>query len=638
MVNIHLPDGSTRSFLEDSVNGFLVANSISKSLAKKALAMKVNGILKDLTHELEHEDQVSIITTDSEEGLDIIRHDAAHVLAQAVKELYPKIQVTIGPTIKDGFYYDFATENPFSLEDLEKIEKKMKEIIGRNEKFARKTVSREEAIKYFDSIGENYKVQIIRDLPGEEEISIYSQGEDFTDLCRGPHGPSTTYIKAFKLMKVAGAYWRGDSKNQMLQRIYGTAWANEEQLTDYLNKIAEAERRDHRVLVKDMDLCHFQEEAPGAVFWHPKGWTLFQTLVTYMKEKQKELGYQEISTPEVLDRCLWEASGHWEKFGPNMFTVQAPNEDKAYAIRPMNCPGGVQVFKHGLVSYRDLPMKLSEFGRVHRYEPSGSLHGLMRVRTFIQDDAHIFCQEDQILSESQAVCESMIQIYKDFGFDEVMIKFADRPEKRVGSDEIWDKAETALLQALESMGLKYSKNPGEGAFYGPKLEFTLRDAIGRDWQMGTLQVDLNMPERLGATYIGSDGSRHHPVMLHRAVFGSLERFTGMLLEHYAGHLPLWLAPIQLVILTVSDIVKDYALTIEEKARHLKIKVILDDSNETLNYKLRKHILAKAPLIAVIGKKEVETGTLSLRKRGSDKQEVINWEEALNKIKDETSRV
>ncbi len=631
MISILLPNGNIKEFKEANVDGIFLAASISKSLAKIAIAMKVNGKLRDLNYLLKNQDSVTIITSESEEGIEILRHDAAHVLAQAVKELYDNVQVTIGPVIKDGFYYDFFTANPFSQDDLLKIEEKMREIIAKNEPFKRKILSKSEAISYFESIGEHYKVEIIQELPENQEISIYEQGNIFCDLCRGPHSPSTKYIKAFKLMKVAGAYWRGDSKNQMLQRIYGTAWSSEEQLQQYLKQIEEAGKRDHRLLVKDMNLCHFQEEAPGAVFWHTKGWTLFQILMDYMRKQQKKWGYEEIATPEVLDRSLWEDSGHWEKFGPNMFTVRAPNEEKIYAIRPMNCPGGIQVFNSGLVSYRDLPMRLSEFGRVHRYEPSGSLHGLMRVRTFIQDDAHIFCTEEQILTESLRVCESMMTIYKDFGFDDIKIKFSNRPEKRVGSDETWDKAEKSLLDALKEMKIDYTVNEGEGAFYGPKLEFTLRDAIGRDWQIGTLQVDLNMPIRLGAHYIGSDGNKHNPVMLHRAIFGSVERFIGILLEHYAGHLPLWLAPIQLTILTINDSIRDYALTIQQKCQKAGIRVLFDDHHETLNYKLRKHMLAKCPIVAVLGKKEQDNQTVSLRKLGTNDLTSMNLEDFISQI-------
>ncbi len=556
--------------------------------------------------------------------LELIRHDAAHVMAMSVQELYPETKVTIGPVIENGFFYDFARETPFTDKDLEKIEKKMKEIVNRDVPVTFKIVSREKAIEIFSEIGENYKVEIINSIPENEEIKIYYHGEWF-DLCRGPHLNSSAEIgKAFKLTKVAGAYWRGDSNNEMLQRIYGTAWESQEDLDSYLLHLEEAEKRDHRKLGKELDLFHFQEEAPGAVFWHSKGWVLFQNLISYMKKRQDEAGYQEINTPDIMDKSLWELSGHLEKFGDNMFTTEA-KEDKVYALKPMNCPGCVQVFKSGMKSYRDLPMRISEFGKVHRYEPSGALHGLMRVRAFTQDDAHIFCTDEQVTEESKIVCDLILSIYKDFGFEKISIKFSDRPEMRVGSDEIWDKSEHALKKAVEATGLEYTYNPGEGAFYGPKLEFILRDAIGRDWQCGTLQVDLNMPERLGATFIGEDGQKHHPVMLHRALFGSLERFTGILLEHYAGNLPLWLAPVQAVVAPITSEIDSYANEIYNQLKSSDIRVDLDTRNEKINYKIRDNSLQKIPYMLIVGKQEQENKSISIRKFGSKDQEIIKFE-------------
>ena len=556
--------------------------------------------------------------------LELIRHDAAHVMAMSVQELYPETKVTIGPVIENGFFYDFARETPFTEKDLEKIEKKMKEIVNRDVPVTFKIVTREEAIEIFNKIGENYKLEIINSIPENEEIKIYYHGEWF-DLCRGPHLNSSGEIgKAFKLTKVAGAYWRGDSNNEMLQRIYGTAWETQEDLDSYLTRLEEAEKRDHRKLGKELDLFHFQEEAPGSVFWHPKGWSLFQNLINYMRKRQDEAGYQEINTPDIMDKSLWELSGHLEKFGDNMYTTEA-KEDKVYALKPMNCPGCVQVYKWGMKSYRDLPLRISEFGKVHRYEPSGALHGLMRVRAFTQDDAHIFCTDDQVTEESKIVCDLILSIYKDFGFEEVSIKFSDRPENRVGSDEIWDRSELALKKAVEATGLEYTYNPGEGAFYGPKLEFVLRDAIGRDWQCGTLQVDLNMPERLGGTFIGEDGQKHHPVMLHRALFGSLERFTGILLEHYAGNLPLWLAPVQAVVAPITSEIDSYANEIYNQLKSSDIRVDLDTRNEKINYKIRDNSLQKIPYMLIVGKKEQENKSVSIRKFGSKEQEIIKFE-------------
>ena len=556
--------------------------------------------------------------------LELIRHDAAHVMAMSVQELYPETKVTIGPVIENGFFYDFARETPFTEKDLEKIEKKMKEIVNRDVPVTFKIVTREEAIEIFNKIGENYKLEIINSIPENEEIKIYYHGEWF-DLCRGPHLNSSGEIgKAFKLTKVAGAYWRGDSNNEMLQRIYGTAWETQEDLDSYLIRLEEAEKRDHRKLGKELDLFHFQEEAPGSVFWHPKGWLLFQNLINYMRKRQDEAGYQEINTPDIMDKSLWELSGHLEKFGDNMYTTEA-KEDKVYALKPMNCPGCVQVYKWGMKSYRDLPLRISEFGKVHRYEPSGALHGLMRVRAFTQDDAHIFCTDEQVTEESKIVCDLILSIYKDFGFEEVSIKFSDRPENRVGSDEIWDRSELALKKAVEATGLEYTYNPGEGAFYGPKLEFVLRDAIGRDWQCGTLQVDLNMPERLGGTFIGEDGQKHHPVMLHRALFGSLERFTGILLEHYAGNLPLWLAPVQAVVAPITSEIDSYANEIYNQLKSSDIRVDLDTRNEKINYKIRDNSLQKIPYMLIVGKQEQENKSISIRKFGSKDQEIIKFE-------------
>ena len=562
--------------------------------------------------------------SNNEPFIDILRHDTAHVLAMAVQELFPDAQVTIGPVIENGFYYDFDRKEPFTEKDLGTIEKKMKEIVNRDEKTSFKVMSREDAIKLFSDKGENYKVEIIRDLPESEELKVYYHGEWF-DLCKGPHLESTGKIgKAFKLTKVAGAYWRGDSNNPMLQRIYGTAWETQEDLENYLNLLKEAEKRDHRKLGKELDLFHFQEEAPGSVFWHAKGWTLFRTLIDYMRHRQEEAGYEEINTPDIMDKSLWERSGHLEKFGDNMFTTEA-REERVYALKPMNCPGCVQVYKQGLKSYRDLPLRVAEFGKVHRYEPSGALHGLMRVRAFTQDDAHIFCTEDQITEESKKVCDLVLSIYKDFGFENVSIKFSDRPEKRVGNDDVWDKSEAALREAMEATGLEYTLNPGEGAFYGPKLEFILKDAIGREWQCGTLQVDLNLPERLGGHYVAEDGQKHNPVMLHRALFGSLERFTGILIEHYAGNLPLWLAPIQAVVTPITSDINEYAESVFSSLKNKGIRVEKDLRNEKISYKIRENSLKKIPYQLILGKNEMEDNTVTLREFGNDKQEKIKFE-------------
>lgn len=632
MSAITLPDGSVRSF-DKNVTGMDVALDISKSLAKVAVAVKVDGEMRDLNREIDGDAKLEIITRDSDDGLEILRHDAAHVMAEAVKELYPNTQVTIGPAIENGFYYDFAREAPFTPEDLEAIEKRMHEIVKRDEAITREEWQRDDAVKFFREMGEEYKAKLIERIPAGDAISLYRQG-DFIDLCRGPHLPSTAKLgTSFKLLRVSGAYWEGNSKNEMLQRVYGTAWSNDKQLRQYLHQLEEAEKRDHRRLAKQMDLFHFQEEAPGAVFWHPKGWALFQRLVDYMRSTQREAGYREIHTPSVMDRALWEASGHWETFGEHMYTTET-EDGRVYALKPMNCPGHVQIFKQGITSYRELPMRLSEFGTVHRYEPSGALHGMLRVRAFTQDDAHVFCTPDQITQESIAVCDLILDIYRDFGFTDVRIKFADRPEVRVGDDAIWDQSEAALMAAIEQSGLEYTHNPGEGAFYGPKLEFVLRDAIGRDWQCGTLQVDLNLPDRLGASYIGEDGQRHTPVMLHRAIFGSLERFTGILLEHYAGNLPLWLAPQQVVVATITSEGDEYAAELTRELRAAGVEAESDLRNEKIAYKVREHSLAKVPLILAVGHREVDENTVAMRRLGSKGQKVMARGEAISAICEE----
>jgi threonyl-tRNA synthetase len=629
---IKLPDGSERSF-DGSVTGQEIAGAIGKSLARDAVAIRVSGELWDLTRDISDDSAVEIVTRDTPDGLELLRHDAAHVLAEAVKELWPDTQVTIGPAIENGFYYDFAREEPFTPEDLLVIEERMKEIVDRDEAVQREEWERGKAIEFFRSIGEEYKAQIIEDIPENETLTLYRQGE-FIDLCRGPHLPSTGKLgKAFHLTRVSGAYWRGDSRNAMLQRVYGTAWANDKQLRKHLMQLEEAEKRDHRRLGRIMDLFHFQEEAPGAVFWHPKGWSLFQNLVAYMRRRQNDAGYQEVSAPDLMDRSLWEASGHWEVFGQHMFACDM-EDGRKYAIKPMNCPGHVQIYNQGIKSYRDLPYRLAEFGKCHRYEPSGALHGMMRVRAFTQDDAHIFCTPEQITSETIAVCELILGIYRDFGFDDVLIKYADRPEVRVGEDKVWDQAEAALIAGLESSGLDYTHNPGEGAFYGPKLEFVLMDAIGRDWQCGTHQVDLNMPERLGATYIGEDGQKHTPVMLHRAIFGSLERFIAILLEHHAGNLPLWLAPTQAKVLTITSDADDYALDVVSQLRDAGINADADLRNEKISYKVREHSVAKVPILMAVGQREVDEETVAIRRLGSKKQKVVSIVDAIAELADE----
>ncbi len=632
-IKIKFPDGNSRQ-VKSGITGFEIAKQISQSLSKEAIAFKVNEKILDLSSTIEQESDIKILKKDDEEALDLIRHDCAHVMAEAVQSLYPGTQVTIGPSIENGFYYDFAREEPFTISDLPKIEKKMHEIINKGAKFTREVWSKDEAIKFFKSKGEEYKVELIEDLNKDEEITVYKQGE-WLDLCRGPHMMSTKQIgKGFKLMKVAGAYWRGDSNNVMLTRIYGTAWRNEKELENHLLQIEEAEKRDHRKIGKEMDLFHFQDEAPGAVFWHPKGWKLFQSLINYMRKRQDEAGYVETNTPDLMDKSLWETSGHWDKFSEMMFRTEAKDE-KIYAIKPMNCPGAVEIFKQGLKSYRDLPFLLSEFGKVHRYEPSGALHGLMRVRAFTQDDAHIFCTEDQITQESKTVCDLILSIYKDFGFDNVRIKFSDRPEKRVGDDAVWDKAEAALMQAMEATGLEYTLNPGEGAFYGPKLEFVLRDAIGRDWQCGTLQVDLNLPGRLGATYVAEDGQKKIPVMLHRALFGSLERFTGIIIEHYAGHLPLWLSPLQIVVATITSESDNYAFNVKDQLAKNGLLAEVDIRNEKIGYKIREHSNAKVPVILAVGKKEADEKTVSVRRLGSQETTIIKLDELIKDLEKES---
>jgi threonyl-tRNA synthetase len=609
---ITLIDGSQRRF-EQAVTVAELASSIGPGLARAALGARVDGRLVDTSSLIDHDATVSIITDRDPAGLEIIRHSTAHLLAQAVKQLYPEVQVTIGPVIEDGFFYDFAYSRPFTTEDLAAIEQRMKELARADLTVERRVLSRDEAVAFFHNQGEFYKAEIIGAIPANEPISLYGQG-DWVDLCRGPHVPSTGKLKAFKLMKVAGAYWRGDSRNAMLQRIYGTAWPDEKQLAAYLTRLEEAEKRDHRKIGRELDLFHMQEEAPGAVFWHPKGWQVFQTLINYMRERQKAAGFLEVNAPELMDRSLWEASGHWEKFGENMYTSITPDE-RVYAIKPMNCPGHVQIFKQGLRSYRDLPIRYAEFGKVHRYEPSGALHGLMRVRAFTQDDAHVFLTEQQITSESVAITQLILDIYKGFGFDDVRIKFSDRPAKRVGADDVWDRAEAALKQAASAAGIEYTLNPGEGAFYGPKLEFVLRDAIGRDWQCGTLQVDLNLPGRLGAHYIDEHSQKQTPVMLHRAIFGSLERFLGILLEHYAGRLPTWLAPVQCVVMSITDRQHEYVRQTTEFLQNHGVLAESDLRNEKVGFKIREHTLQRVPYLLVAGDKEVAAQLLSVRTRG-----------------------
>jgi threonyl-tRNA synthetase len=608
---VTLPDGSQRHF-DRAVTVDEVAQSIGAGLARAALAARVDGKLVDTSYRIASDAKVTIVTDKDSEGLEIIRHSTAHLLAQAVKALFPQAQVTIGPVIEDGFYYDFAFSRPFTPEDLTAIEAKMSELARADLKVSRRVMPRDQAVEFFRSLGEFYKAEIIAAIPDKEEISLYGQG-DWVDLCRGPHVPSTGRLKAFKLTKVAGAYWRGDSRNEMLQRIYGTAWPDKKQLDAYLQRLEEAEKRDHRRIGKDLDLFHLQEEAPGAVFWHAKGWTVFQTLIGYMRERQNAAGYEEVNAPEIMDAVLWRQSGHLEKFGENMFLTRTPDE-RLYAIKPMNCPGHVQIFKHGLRSYRELPVRLAEFGKVHRYEPSGALHGLMRVRAFTIDDGHVFVTEEQITAEAVAITQLILGIYRDLGFERITVKFADRPPQRVGSDEIWDRAEAALKAAATTAGLDYTLNRGEGAFYGPKLEFVLRDAIGRDWQCGTLQVDLNMPERLGAYYIDERSARRTPVMLHRAIFGSLERFFAILLEHHAGKLPTWLAPVQAVVMSITDRQDAYIRGVMETLKNHGLRVESDLRNEKVGFKIREHTLKRVPYLLVAGDKEVAANLLSVRTR------------------------
>ncbi len=631
-VAITLPDGSVKQF-DGPVTGAELAAAIGPGLAKAALAIKIEGEVLDLSRSIDVDSTVEIITRKSDDALDLIRHDTAHVMAEAVQALYPGTQVTIGPSIENGFYYDFARDEPFTPDDLEKIEAKMMEIIKRDDSFIREEWDRDDAIRHFTDIGEKYKAQLIHDLPATETISIYRQG-DWMDLCRGPHLPSTGHVgKGFKLLKLAGAYWRGDSNNEMLQRIYGTSWRDDKELKAHLMMLEEAEKRDHRRLGREMGLFHFQEEAVGSVFWHPNGWTLYRTLETYIRARLDKAKYVEVKTPQLIDRGLWEASGHWEKFRDHMFTAET-EDDRIFALKPMNCPGHVQIFRQGITSYRDLPLRMAEFGSCHRYEPSGALHGLMRVRAFTQDDAHIFCTEDQITSETEAFCELLLSVYKDCGFEEVVVKFADRPETRAGEDAVWDRAEAALTEAVEASGLEYTLNPGEGAFYGPKLEFVLRDAIGRDWQCGTLQVDFVLPERLDATYVGEDGAKHRPVMLHRAILGSFERFIGILIENYAGRMPMWMAPVQAVVATITSDADAYAIEVRNALDAAGIRAELDIRNEKINYKVREHSLAKVPAMLVVGQREIGDRKVALRRLGGKDQEFLALDDAIARLVEE----
>ncbi|MEQ8355705.1 MAG: threonine--tRNA ligase [Kiloniellaceae bacterium] len=632
-LSISLPDGSTRAF-DGPVTGAEIAASIGPGLAKAALAVKVDGELRDLSRRIERDAAVEIVTAGHGDSLELLRHDCAHVLAEAVQELYPGTQVTFGPAIENGFFYDFARSEPFTPDDLVVIEKRMHEIVDRNETIVREVWDRPEAIRHFTEIGEKYKAEHIQTLPRDAEISIYRQG-DWLDLCTGPHLPATGKLgHAFKLTKISGAYWRGDARNEQLQRIYGTCWETEKQLKAYLTMLEEAEKRDHRRLGREMNLFHLQEEATGSVFWHPKGWTLYRAVESYMRRRLEAAGYVEVKTPQLIDRSLWEASGHWEKFHEHMFIAES--EDRSLAVKPMNCPGHVQIFKQGITSYRDLPLRMAEFGACHRNEPSGALHGMMRVRAFTQDDAHIFCTPDQINSETVIFCDLLRSIYQDFGFDELVVKFSDRPAVRAGDDATWDKAEAALKDAVEEAGLDYSLNPGEGAFYGPKLEFILRDAISRDWQCGTFQVDFVLPERLGANYVGEDGEKHRPVMLHRAILGSFERFLAILIEQHAGRFPLWLAPLQAVVATITSDANDYAEEVRTALAAAGLRAETDLRNEKINYKVREHSLAKVPVIAVIGRREADEGKVALRRLGSKEQEVLALGEAVARIRAEAA--
>ena len=633
-IALTLPDGSVRPFAHGGTGADLAA-AISRSLAKAAVAVRVDGALRDLSEPFTADAAVEIVTRADADGLDLIRHDAAHALAEAAKELYPEVQITIGPVIENGFYYDFSRAEPFTPEDLVRLEERMCEIVDRDEPIAREVWDRDEAARFFEDEGEHYKAEIIRSIPSAEPISLYRQG-GFLDLCRGPHLPSTGKLgKAFKLMSVAGAYWRGDHRNEMLQRIYGTAWRDEKELKAYLERLAEAERRDHRRLGREMGLFHLQEEAAGSVFWMPKGWTLFRACEDYMRARLDANGYVEVKTPQLLDRALWEASGHWEKFREHMFVAEAA-EDRLFALKPMNCPGHVQIFKQGIKSYRDLPLRMAEFGACHRNEPSGALHGIMRVRAFTQDDAHIFSTEDQVTAETERFCTLLQSIYADFGFEDVLVKFSDRPEVRAGEDEVWDKAETALMDAVRSAGLEVELNPGEGAFYGPKLEFVLRDAIGRDWQCGTFQVDFVLPERLNASYVDESGEKRRPVMLHRAILGSFERFIGVLIEHYAGRFPLWLAPVQAVVATITSDGDDYAREVFDRLRAAGLRVELDLRNEKIGFKVREHSVAKVPVLLVVGRREAEQGTVALRRLGSQQQETLAVADSIHTLLEEAA--
>ncbi|MEW5782215.1 MAG: threonine--tRNA ligase [Pseudomonadota bacterium] len=627
---ITLPDGSQRSFVEPPTVAE-VAASIGAGLAKAALAGKVDGKLVDTSYRIDHDARLAIVTDKDPEGVEILRHSTAHLLAYALKELIPEAQVTIGPVIENGFYYDFACR-PLTPEDLVAIEKRMTELAKKDFPVTREVWPRDKAVEFFKSIGEHYKAELIAAIPPGEEVSLYREG-DFVDLCRGPHVPSTGKLKHFKLMKVAGAYWRGDAKNEQLQRVYGTAWATKQELDAYLTMLEEAEKRDHRKLGQQLDLFHFQEEAPGAVFWHPHGWRLFQDLISYMRARQVAAGYVEVNTPDVMDRSLWEVSGHWFNYREHMFTTQTEDE-RVFALKPMNCPGSMLLFKQGVKSYRDLPLRMAEFGKVHRYEPSGALHGLLRVRHFTQDDAHIFCTEEQMEQECKDVVALILDIYKDFGFTDVRIKLSTRPEKRIGSDETWDKLEAALSNALEHMGMRYELFPGEGAFYGPKLEFVLRDAIGRDWQCGTLQVDMNLPERFDIHYVAADNTHRRPVMLHRALFGSLERFAGILIEHHAGALPLWLSPVQAVVMNISEGQADYAANVAQKLRDAGLRVECDLRGEKINYKIREHSLLKRPYLVVVGDKERAAGLVALRARGNQDLGQMSLDQLIDRLQRE----
>ena len=637
-LKLEFPDGSVRDF-PAGITGAEIAEGISKSLAKKSVAYALNGELKDLAAPISASGKIEIVTRDDDRALELIRHDCAHVLAEAVQELWPDTKVTIGPVIENGFYYDFDRETPFVPEDLPKIEKKMRQIIQRNEKFSKDVWSRDQAMQHFTKIGENYKVELIDAIPEGDDLNIYSQGE-WKDLCLGPHGPSTGNAGgAFKLMNVAGAYWRGDSDNQMLSRIYGTAWADEKQLKNYLFMLEEAQKRDHRKLGREMDLFHFQEEGPGVVFWHAKGWKVFQALVNYMRRRIEEHGYEEVNAPQILDKSLWVTSGHWDWYRESMFTT-VTEDDRQFAIKPMNCPGHVLIFKNGLRSYRELPVRMAEFGAVHRYEPSGALHGLMRVRGFTQDDAHVFCTPEQLEAECLRINDLILTTYEDFGFSDMVVKLSTRPEKRVGSDEGWDRAEAVMQKVLEKIEadsngkIKTELNPGEGAFYGPKFEYVLRDAIGRDWQCGTTQVDFALPERFGAFYIDQNSDKQEPVMVHRAICGSMERFIGILIEHFAGHFPLWLAPVQAVVATITSEADDYGEKVVNALKAAGLRVEMDFRNEKINYKVREHSLAKVPAIIAIGAREAEEGTVSIRRLGSKHQTSMTLEEAVSSLSEE----